>query len=55
MATSCKHPKIRILSRYEDVEYVECVECGEVFDSGEFLDMEIEAKTVGPEETLTDD
>ncbi|HUV68570.1 MAG TPA: hypothetical protein VMW15_02840 [Terracidiphilus sp.] len=42
MATVCKHPKVRIVSRHEDAEYVECLECGEVFDSGEFRDMEIE-------------
>ena len=42
MATVCKHPKVRIVSRHDDVEYVECLECGEVFDSEEFHDMEIE-------------
>jgi len=26
------------------VEYVECIECSEVFDSDEFRDMEIEEK-----------
>jgi hypothetical protein len=29
------------------VEYVECQECGEVFDSDEFRDMEIEEKASG--------
>ncbi len=42
MATACKHPKVRIVSRTEDAEFVECLECGEVFDSEEFRDMEIE-------------
>jgi len=42
MATACKHPKVRIVSRHEDSEFVECLECGEVFDSEEFRDMEIE-------------
>lgn len=42
MATICKHPKVRIVSRHEDSEFVECVDCGEVFDSEEFRDMEIE-------------
>ncbi len=43
---SCKHPKVRVVARDpdEDVEYVECQECGEVFDSHEFQDMEIEEK-----------
>ena len=42
MATACRHPKVRIVSRQEDTEFVECLECGEVFDSEEFRDMEIE-------------
>jgi Zn ribbon nucleic-acid-binding protein len=42
MATVCKHPRVRIVSRHEDIEFVECLECGEVFDSEEFNDMEIE-------------
>ena len=41
---SCKHPRVRIVSRDEDAEYVECEECREVFESGEFRDMEIEGK-----------
>jgi hypothetical protein len=44
MASPCKHPRVRVVSRQEDVEYVECLECGEVFDSDEFRDMEIEEK-----------
>jgi Zn ribbon nucleic-acid-binding protein len=42
MASPCKHPRVRIVSRQDDVEYVECLECGEVFDSDEFRDMQIE-------------
>jgi hypothetical protein len=42
MATVCRHPSVRIVSRHEDTEYVECLECGDVFDSEEFRDMEIE-------------
>jgi len=42
MPTACQHPKVRIVSRHEDTEFVECLECGEVFDSEEFRDMEIE-------------
>jgi hypothetical protein len=42
---------VRIVSRHEDTEYVECLECGEVFDSEEFRDMEIE-ETVGSEDLL---
>jgi Zn ribbon nucleic-acid-binding protein len=42
MDTTCKHPKVRVVAREEDVEYVECLDCGQVFDSNEFRDMEIE-------------
>ena len=49
MATVCKHPSVRIVSRHDDAEFVECLECGEVFDSEEFHDMEIE-DTVETEE-----
>ncbi|HUH62258.1 MAG TPA: hypothetical protein VLZ50_04640 [Terracidiphilus sp.] len=42
MTTICKHPKVRVVSRHEDTEYVECLDCGEVFDSEEFRDMAIE-------------
>ena len=38
----CKHPQVQIVSRDEDSEYVECKECGEVFESSEFKDMAIE-------------
>jgi hypothetical protein len=42
MATICKHPRVRVVSRHGDTEFVECQDCGEVFDSEEFRDMEIE-------------
>jgi Zn ribbon nucleic-acid-binding protein len=50
MASPCKHPRVRVVSRQEDVEYVECLECGDVFDSDEFRDMEIEEKVATPED-----
>jgi len=53
MANLCKHPKVRIVSRHEDSEFVECLDCGEVFDSEEFRDMEIE-ETVESEPSLED-
>jgi Zn ribbon nucleic-acid-binding protein len=54
MATICKHPRVRVVSRHDDTEYVECLECGEVFDSEEFRDMELE-ETVESEDTLQDE
>jgi hypothetical protein len=41
-AQPCKHPRVQIVSRDEDSEYVECKECGEIFESSEFKDMLIE-------------
>ncbi len=38
----CKHPRVEIVSRDEDAEYVECKECGDVFESSELKDMEME-------------
>ena len=41
----CKHPRVQIVARDEDAEYVECKECGEVFESSEFKDMALEEQT----------
>ena len=43
-ATPCIHPKVQVVSRDDDAEYVECLECREVFESSEFQDMAIEEK-----------
>ena len=40
----CQHPRVQIVSRDEEAEYVECLECREVFESSEFKDMDIEEK-----------
>jgi hypothetical protein len=41
----CKHPRVQIVSRDEESEFVECKECGEIFESSEFKDMRIEEGT----------
>jgi hypothetical protein len=46
----CKHPRVQIVSRDEETEYVECQECGEVFESSELKDMAIEEKKAPEEE-----
>jgi hypothetical protein len=38
----CKHPRVKVVAREEDAEFVECLECSEVFESSEFKDMDIE-------------
>ncbi len=42
MKQPCKHPRVQIVSRDEESEFVECKECGEIFESSEFKDMNIE-------------
>ena len=42
----CKHPRVKIVAREEDSEFVECLECGEVFESSEFKDMDIEESKI---------
>jgi len=50
MPNPCLHPRVQIVSRDEDSEFVECLECREIFDSSEFRDMDIEAKIPSEDE-----
>jgi hypothetical protein len=50
MDQKCLHPRVQIVSRDEDAEFVECLECREIFESSEFRDMDIEAKIPTEEE-----
>jgi hypothetical protein len=43
----CKHPRVQIVSREEDAEFLECLECREVFESSELKDMSIEENSEG--------
>jgi hypothetical protein len=45
MEQNCKHPRVQIVARDGDSEFVECKECGEVFEASEFKDMAIEEST----------
>ena len=49
MKQPCKHPRVQIVSRDEESEFVECKECGEIFESSEFKDMNIEDGIQDPE------
>lgn len=42
MRPACKHPRVRVVAREDDVEYVECLECGEVFDADEYQEMTLD-------------
>jgi hypothetical protein len=49
MERVCRHPRVRVVARDEDAEFVECQECGDVFESSEFKDMAIE-ENIRPDE-----
>jgi hypothetical protein len=49
MTAICKHPIVKVVAREDDIEFVECQKCGEVFDSAEYIDIAIEE-----EEALAD-
>jgi hypothetical protein len=49
MEKPCRHPRVRVVAREEDAEFVECQECGDVFESSEFKDMAIE-ENIRPDE-----
>lgn len=42
MDKQCQHPRVQIVARDEESEFVECLECREVFEASEFKDMAIE-------------
>jgi hypothetical protein len=46
----CRHPRVQVVSRDEDAEFVECLDCREIFESSEFRDMDIESKISTEEE-----
>jgi hypothetical protein len=43
---------VQIVSRDEDAEFVECLECREVFESSELKDMSIEERAESEAEEL---
>jgi hypothetical protein len=47
MNQPCRHPRVQIVARQDDAEFVECIECREVFESSEFKDMDIEDSFAG--------
>lgn len=49
MEKLCRHARVRVVARDEDAEFVECQECGDVFEASEFRDMAIE-ENIRPDE-----
>ena len=50
MDKPCRHSRVQVVSRDEDAEFVECLDCREIFESSEFRDMDIESKISTEEE-----
>jgi hypothetical protein len=50
MDQPCRHPRVQVVSRDEDAEFVECLDCREIFESSEFRDMDIESRISTDEE-----
>jgi hypothetical protein len=50
MDKQCQHPRVQIVAREEDSEFVECLECGDIFESSEFKDMAIEERATGTDD-----
>jgi len=53
MHNQCKHPRVQVVARDEDSEFVECKECGEVFEASEFKDMAIEENAANADSETT--
>src|SRR5262249_768201 len=49
MEKTCRHTRVRVVARDDDAEFVECQDCGDVFEASEFKDMAIEDE-MRPEE-----
>ncbi len=41
----CTHARVQIVARDEEGEFVECLECREIFEASEFKDMDAEDHT----------
>ena len=54
MHNQCKHPRVQVVARDEDSEFVECKECGEVFEASEFKDMAIEESAANADSETTE-
>jgi hypothetical protein len=46
MEKSCQHLRVQIVARQEDSEFVECLECREIFEASELKDMVIEERVI---------
>ena len=49
MDKPCAHARVQIVARQDDSEFVECLECREIFEASEFKDMAIEDSNAAEE------
>ena len=47
MSTPCNHPRVQVIAHDESGEFVECLDCKEIFESSELEESE-------PKEDLSD-
>jgi hypothetical protein len=47
--TSCRHPRTQLIAKDSDAEYVECLDCGAILESGELPEP-----SAGFDESLSD-
>jgi len=50
---SCKHQRTQLIAKDNDARYVECLECGEIFE-GQELEKAEKKEGSGFEESLSD-
>jgi len=48
-STSCRHSRTRLIAKDSDAEYVECLDCGAILESGELPEP-----SAGFDESLSD-
>jgi hypothetical protein len=46
---SCRHPRTQLIAKDSDAEYVECLDCGVILESGELPEP-----SAGFDESLSD-
>lgn len=46
--TNCKHAQTRVIAKDQDAEYVECLDCGAILETGEL------PEPTGFDESLSD-
>lgn len=47
---ACQHKRTRLIAKDKDTQYVECLDCGEIFEAGEIEQKE----GTGFDESLSD-